>query len=267
MKISGEERLQQTLSEETLAIALRTLRDCGYVALEAVLPRDWVEEMRLAFDEELEHAIIGKEEAVAKARGHHGISAPLRMPFLDPLAIDNPFARPILEAVFGKSFFSYLPYGCNTAWPGSGVQHLHRDTGHLFPETPHVLPMTLAVVNIPLVEFTLENGATEVWPGSHRIVDSDANDRARAEERAAQLPSVRLTMPAGSVVVRDMRCWHRGMPNRTGTMRTMTAMVYFRQLHHLPDDPKVLNATVPRAVWEQLSERTRSIYRYHPVSD
>jgi hypothetical protein len=33
--------------------------------------------------------------------------------------------------VLGKNFFSYLPYCCNTAWPGSGIQHLHRDTGHL----------------------------------------------------------------------------------------------------------------------------------------
>jgi ectoine hydroxylase-related dioxygenase (phytanoyl-CoA dioxygenase family) len=191
----------------------------------------------------------------------------MRLPFMDPLAIENPFARPILERALGRGLFSSLPYGCNTAWPGAGVQRLHRDTGQLFPEAPYVLPISLAVVNIPMVDFTLENGATEVWPGSHLIVDGDANETAQAEERAAQLPSVRLTMPAGSVVVRDLRCWHRGMPNRTQTIRTMTAMVYFRRFHHLPDDRQAFHQTVPRAIWEQLSEQTQSIYRFHSVED
>jgi len=267
LKISPEERERKTLTEETLAVALRTLRECGYVVLEEVLPQGWVAEMRAAFDEELTRVTTGNEERVEKAQGHYGITAPMRMPFMDSLAIENPFAHPILQAALGKSLFSPLPYGCNTAWPGSGVQRLHRDTGQLFPEAPYVLPISLAVVNIPLVDFTLENGATEVWPGSHLIVDGDATEKAQAEERAAQLPSVRLTMPAGSVVVRDLRCWHRGMPNRTQTIRTMTAMVYFRQFHHLPDHRHAFDQAVPRAVWEQLSEPTRQIYRFHSVVD
>jgi ectoine hydroxylase-related dioxygenase (phytanoyl-CoA dioxygenase family) len=123
------------------------------------------------------------------------------------------------------------------------------------------------VVNIPLVDFTLENDATEVWPGSHLIIDRDAEETAKAEERAAQLPSVRLQLPAGSLVVRDLRCWHRGMPNRTPTLRTMTAMVYFRRFHHLPDDARAFSAEVPWSAWDQFSERTRQVYRYHRVQD
>lgn len=267
MKISPEEREQQTLTEDNLALALRTLRECGYVVLEGVLPQNWVAEMRDALDQELQRSVEGREELVTRARGHYGIATPMRPPFLDPLALQNPFASPILEAALGKGFFSSLPYGCNSAWPGSGVQHLHRDTGQLFPEFPYVLPISIAVVNIPLVEFTLENGATEVWPGSHLIIDRDANETARAEERAAQLPSVRLQMPTGSVVVRDLRCWHRGMPNRTQAIRTMTAMVYFRRFHHLPDNAHAFSPDVPRSTWDRFSERTRQVYRYHQVQD
>ena len=258
MKISIEERQKGELTEASLAQALRTLRECGYVVLEAVLPTDWIETMRLHFEEQAQLQFNGDWPT-----GHGGVSVPVKMPFLDPQIIDNPFAMQILSAAMGEQIFAYLPYGNNIAWPGCRTQHIHRDTSHLFPETPLVLPMTLAVVNIPLVDFTEENGATEVWPGSHLIVDLEASDRAQLEERAAQLPSIQMVMPAGSVVVRDMRTWHRGMPNHTETIRTMLALVYFRRFHHLPDDPRTFRRTIAPEIWTSLSDRTRSIYRYN----
>lgn len=51
-------------------------------------------------------------------------------------------------------------YGCNTAEPGCDIQWIHRDSGHLFPDVPVVLPVSTIVVNIPLTNFTVENGAT-----------------------------------------------------------------------------------------------------------
>ncbi|MBI1929093.1 phytanoyl-CoA dioxygenase family protein [Candidatus Poribacteria bacterium] len=265
MKISQAEREQHKLTEENLAIATRTLRECGYVMLEGVMPKDWVVELRDAFTVELIRETKDKADQVEKAKGHYGVSAPMRMPFIHPLAIENPFALQIMEAAMGENIFSYLPYGCNTSWPGSGVQRLHRDTGQLFPGTPFVLPISIAVVNIPLVDFTVENGATEVWPGSHLIVDLHSDDKAKQEERAAHMPSVQMVMPAGSVVVRDLRCWHRGMPNRTQTIRPMTAMVYFRQFHHLPDGAQVFRNTIPQEAWEGMSKKARHLYRYNGV--
>ena len=78
----------------------------------------------------------------------------------------------------------------------------------MFPELGMALPVTRIVVNIPLIDFTLENGCTEVWPGSHLIVDPvttpETEDEALfkdyhvcSEERGATLPSVRMVMPAG----------------------------------------------------------------------
>jgi hypothetical protein len=66
-------------------------------------------------------------------------------------------------------------------------------------------------------------------------------------------------MPAGSVVVRDMRVLHRGMPNRTDTIRTMIALVYFRRFHRMPSDIPTADLS---GVWDGLSERARKIYRY-----
>jgi hypothetical protein len=263
MKVSQEEKKQGLLNDQNLDLAIRILQDKGYVVLEDVLPKPWVENMHAAITEELEDAYKGKQDALVRSGGHGGVAPRLEMPFVDPLIIENPMAYQIMEKVFGKKFFSYLPYGCNTTFPGCGVQGLHRDTGHLFPEAPFVLPPAVMVVNIPLVDFTEENGATEIWPGSHLILDRSPEEAALILERAALLPSVRTIMPAGSVVVRDMRAWHRGMPNNTDKPRMMLALVFFRQFCYLPDDPGVFTDEIPDSTWNGFSDRLKSVFRHH----
>ncbi|MEC8892758.1 MAG: hypothetical protein VX901_05480, partial [Candidatus Poribacteria bacterium] len=104
MKISEKERRKNKLNQDSLVQALRLLRECGYVILEAVLPSNWVEDMFHAYNEEVQRQFVGE-----KPTGHGGISAPLQMPFLDPLAIENPFAMQILKEAMGDDIFSYFP--------------------------------------------------------------------------------------------------------------------------------------------------------------
>lgn len=260
MKLSPEELEQGKLTEENLGVALRTLREVGFVVMGNALPRNWVEAFRVDFEAELK-----REDRTSQESG--GVSPFLKPRFMDPQIIDNPFAMQIIEGAMGKRFFSYIPYGCNTAEPDCDTQWIHRDSGHLFPDVPIVLPVSSIVVNIPLTDFTVENGATEVWPGSHLIFDDsevlNTPYHVCSAERAAQVPSFQMVMPAGSVVVRDMRCWHRRMPNRTQTLRSMLALVYFRRLHHVPDDPGIFRGTVPQGVWDQMSDRSREVYRFY----
>ncbi len=263
LRLSDAEITDGRMTEATLGEAVRRVREAGYVALDGAIPTDFVAELREEFDIELLKARDANPEAFTKSKGHYGVSPRLEPPFLDPHVIDNPFAMQVMAATMGDRIYAYLPYGCNTSWPGSGVQHLHRDTGHLFPEVTTPLPMSLCVVNIPLVDFTEENGATEAWPGSHLIVDPPETVGTSLEARAAHLPSVRLTAPVGSIIVRDMRCWHRGMPNRTDTIRTMIALVYFRRFHRMPDGLNVFRP-IPDDVRAGLSEASRQMYRFHP---
>ena len=52
-------------------------------------------------------------------------------------------------------------------------------------------------------------------------------ERLRDEHRPLQ-----PTVPAGSVLIRDMRLWHRGMPNLTGQPRPMIAMIHWVRWWH-----------------------------------
>lgn len=265
MKISAAEREAGAMNEDNLRIAARTLKECGYLVLEDVLPRDWIDRTRDICNDALRRYMptLNPEKRQYYEQVHTAMFPPICSPFMDAIAIENPFAVQVTEAVIGPDFFCTF-YNTNTQWPHSGIQHVHRDFDHLFPGFPVALPISQVIVNIPLTDFSLENGATEVWPGSHLIVDEIPNDNQALEERAKTLPSVRTTASAGSVILRDMRTWHRGMPNKTDEIRTMLAMIYDR-----PFLNAYISATelieIPRATWDRMSDRAKHIFRFNPV--
>lgn len=89
--------------------------------------------------------------------------------------------------------------------PGETLQGLHADDGLFKIGRPH-RPM-MATTIWALTDFTADNGATRLVPGSHREPghpDPDNDSRAVAAE-----------MPAGSVLVMDSQLWHCGGPNTT----------------------------------------------------
>lgn len=129
--------------------------------------------------------------------------------------------------------------------PGSSPQRqpVHSDADFAHPDHPFAL-----VVNVPLVTMTPENGSTELWLGTHRLGGGGGGAEAEAEAaqegahgerasgrirrpllaarertRAPSQPVVRK----GSVVVRDLRLWHAGMPNGSADVRVMLALIHF----------------------------------------
>jgi ectoine hydroxylase-related dioxygenase (phytanoyl-CoA dioxygenase family) len=270
MKLSAGELKSGAMNEENLRLAVRTLKESGFVVLEEVVARDWIDRTREVCDSTLRDYMKALKTSNPEKREyykgtHTAMFPPICPPFSDAVALENPFAVQVTEAAIGPDFFCTF-YNTNTQWPHSGIQHVHRDFDHLFPGFPVALPIIQVIVNITLTDFTLENGATEVWPGSHLIVDEFPKDGEALEERAKALPSVRTTVSAGSIILRDMRTWHRGMPNNTDEIRTMLAVIYDR-----PFLNAYISATelieIPRSVWEQMSSRAKHIFRYNPIVD
>ncbi|KAI1493583.1 hypothetical protein F5X96DRAFT_621209 [Biscogniauxia mediterranea] len=115
-------------------------------------------------------------------------------------------------------------------------QPVHSDADFAHPSHPFAL-----VVNVPLIDMTAANGSTEVWLGTHRAAAGGAQEGAHGERASGRIRESRLaewretvgppcqpTVRKGSLVVRDLRLWHAGMPNATEEeVRVMLAMIHF----------------------------------------
>ena len=140
MKLSREERKAGVLTQSTEKRATQLIIDQGYVVLEKAVPSNLLKKVRKAVNQALGFKYRATMKELARHRRHGGVSSPLSMPFIDPLIIENPFVFQILGSILGDRFFGCLPYGCNTSFPGSEAQNIHRDCGHVFPEIKVPVP-------------------------------------------------------------------------------------------------------------------------------
>lgn len=98
------------------------------------------------------------------------------------------------------------------------------------------------IANIPLIDSTIETGATEIWlGGTHRYTPDDQIEFETGdpqmkpevvEERAKYQPGVQPSIPKGSILLRDIRLWHAGMPNKSNQMRCMIALGFSAAWYH-----------------------------------
>jgi hypothetical protein len=103
--------------------------------------------------------------------------------------------------------------GGNINFPGCVAQHYHTDR----PFLRHFM-----VVNTAIVDNTIENGATDVLPGTHQKFIPFWKFALGREFRK----TTRVVMQQGDVIVRDSNLWHRGMPNNGDTPRPMAALTW-----------------------------------------
>jgi ectoine hydroxylase-related dioxygenase (phytanoyl-CoA dioxygenase family) len=111
------------------------------------------------------------------------------------------------------------------ALPGQGLQALHADwRGAVAPGDYQVCNSIWL-----LDDFTAENGATRVVPGSQR--SGQVPSEAMADPRAPHPDEVLLLAPAGTVVVFNSHTWHGGTLNRSPNRRRAMHS-YFTRRHH-----------------------------------
>lgn len=221
--ITPEERKTGQLAPAKVATAVQAMAEDGVVALRqaiAVAPVDQLGAKMLA---DLAHYA----ELYEIDNNFQGVRPPPFHPFLFAEIVFNEPAITISRAILGPGA-TLTSYGANTAFVGSQTQIVHADA--VPPQPGPYGPCTLLVVNVPLVDMTEENGATIYWPGTHQDGRLHSGNRFPTEvmiaEWEAKRPAERVLARRGDLVLRDMRVWHGGMPNRTQTHRPMLALVH-----------------------------------------
>lgn len=128
-----------------------------------------------------------------------------------PLALD--YVRGVLgwPALLGN-------ISANITGPGGGEMILHADQIFV-PEPWPQVPQGLNVAWC-LDDFTEANGATRFAPGSHRL-----NRAPLADE--AEIDTIPIEAPAGSILVFESRVWHKTGFNRTADERRAGVFAWY----------------------------------------
>jgi ectoine hydroxylase-related dioxygenase (phytanoyl-CoA dioxygenase family) len=180
-----------------------------------------------------------------------------QLPFSFPMLYEHPAVLAVAEAVMGpKLILSYLSF--DPGLPGWPEDVVHSDSSLLFPEAYLPTPAFGLVVGVALADLTEESGATEIWPGGTHHMPCPMD----VQKHASAMTSLRVTMKTGSVMLRDLRAWHRAMPNRTSAPCPKFTLVYTRPWYRLD---YVKPPTIAASQLERLSDRAREMLRYANV--
>ena len=219
----------------------------GFTVLEDVLSSAQVTALR--------DFVLAEEARIGVESKHRGSARHLaNLVGLTPLAfplIDHPRVLPLVEAIMGRDLI-LGSLNARVVRPGDGKQTLHSDVPlplHRYGADPPVMMNTIW----PLHDFTAENGATRVVPGSHqsRLQEPPAGFETRHELQAI--------VPAGSVIVINGQTWHGGGENRSDAKRAALFGHYrYGQWMRFQCDP---HDGFPEAWHGQLSERQKELLR------
>jgi len=160
----------------------------------------------------------------------------------------HPAVLPVVEGVLDRgclvSTLSSISIG-----PGETPQPLHSDDQVIGLDRPH----KAVVCNTmwALTDFTEENGATRIVPGSH-LFD-------HAPDFTAEIETVPAIMKRGSVLVWHGSLWHGGGANKTQERRIGVAMNYCAGFIRQQENQQL---GVPRDVARTFSPRLKRLLGY-----
>ena len=224
--------MELNITPEQLRAASQAVREDGFVILPDVVDPGHLAVLRERMLADVEKYVARPDAPFNFNAGNVQQEPPPFAPFLFRDVLYNEAAIAVTHALLGDGVKNAF-YSGNTALPGGTRQPVHADMGQLWPNLAVAHPPFGLVVNIPVVDMDAENGSTEIWPGTHTdtTVFVQSGDiklpTEKVEARRAVTPPIQPAVRAGSIVIRDLRLWHAGMPNRTNQPRPMIAMIHW----------------------------------------
>jgi ectoine hydroxylase-related dioxygenase (phytanoyl-CoA dioxygenase family) len=198
----------------------RALDEQGYLILHGIIDRSWVNELCAAFEEAVaadRQTPTGKESGTRhpvnllnRSKTFHGICAqPKAM-----AAIHHILRRP----------FRLSQFSGRDPLPGYGQQGLHTDW---MPRAANE-PAWVVTAIWMLDDFTKDNGATRIVPGTHRLPGQIP--KAMADPSAHHPDELIVVGQAGSVLLFNGHLWHSGTRNNSrGSRRALQSVFWARE--------------------------------------
>lgn len=231
----------------------QALSEVGYTVIERAIPQDLRERIVRELDPYLQRRHMGRNDF----EGHHSerVYALLaKAPSVAQL-VEHPAVLALVDALLPRNYLLSAALAIKVH-PGETAQDFHIDdaagsAGHALFARPRA-PFGVSAI-WALDDFTEDNGATEVIPGSHLW---------GPEQRPDSRDAVKVVMPAGSVVVFAGNLVHRGGANVSESTRLAITPQYclpfLRQIEHM-----VL--AVPPHIAGRYSARVQALLGYNVI--
>jgi hypothetical protein len=229
---------------------LQEIATAGYSFFEDMLPAQLIERLRLDIPRRMqicrEYQIRNGVAQGMAGSAHHVVGGDDSLTeFLDALYLDEH-----IKAYFSGEYIlnSYgaidnIPFSEDAYKHG---QRFHRDVRTFSRELRLMLNMLVMVH-----DFTIENGATKLATGTHRI-------EARPDDEFLDTHHVRAVGKAGTILLFDSNLWHSAAPNRTSGSRMALTLTFTRPfVKQQMDYPALLGENFPK------NERLRQVLGYN----
>jgi ectoine hydroxylase-related dioxygenase (phytanoyl-CoA dioxygenase family) len=213
--MSEKYHLPNTATMDDIAAALRA---DGFVIVDDLVPPELMDQIGEELTDYIDTTPAGRDDFVGRlTRRTGGLIA--RSPASRDLVM-----HPLILAVAGEMLKKATAYQLHltqiiSVYPGETAQPLHRDElawdFFPFPEDYDVQCNTIWA----MTDFTKENGATRVIPGSHKVFDKKGSDYTEADE-------ARAVMTKGSVFFYTGKVYHSAAPNISDDVRQGINITY-----------------------------------------
>ncbi|HYI95523.1 MAG TPA: phytanoyl-CoA dioxygenase family protein [Bryobacteraceae bacterium] len=200
----------------------RQIETAGYVSLPGFMSPDLLARLRARTEELFEAEGENAGSEFRQEPGSRRLANLVAKGEVFEEIVALPEVLEYIGAVLGKDF-KLSSLNARSANPHSdSLQPLHADMGAIADEQGYWVCNTVWMID----DFTPENGALRIIPGSHlwrKLPQSELADlKARHPEE------ILVTGTAGTVVVMNAHCWHGGTANRTDCDRLAIHGFYCR---------------------------------------
>ena len=194
---------------------VQEIAEQGFTVLKSVIEPDLVDA--------LNEALLRLERELDACPGANLFEGDHTIRIYNLLARDRVFERVPVHAEVLPIVEGVLDRGCLISSlssisidPGEDAQPIHADDTLIDLPRPHGAVVCNSMW--ALTDFTAENGATRIVPGSHLLSEKP--------EFGQHYDSVAAEMPKGSVLLWNGSLWHGGGANRSSRRRVGIAMNY-----------------------------------------
>ena len=226
----------------------RDLDEKGYVVLRDIIDPEWLEGLRVRFEELCEKEGIHAGIEVHQEKGTRRLSdLPNKGEVFDRV-YTHPRVLAAIYHVIGRDF-KLSSLNARDALPGQGLQNLHADWGHDYDGRSHVCNSVWL-----LDDFSRENGCTRLVPGTHKGL-SPGN--AQIDQMATHPDEEYVMAPAGTVAVFNSHTWHGGTLNSSEDLQRRAMHCYFTAREHGQQLDQA--AYIRLSTWKRMSRGARYI--------